>query len=48
MMQRSLKRMAAAVLLGLALALGAIGAGFVVQPTPALACGGPGGGTGGC
>jgi hypothetical protein len=44
-MQRSLKRMIAAVLLGSVVAFGTIVGGHLAQPTPAMAC--PGGGTGG-
>jgi hypothetical protein len=50
MMQRNLKRLAAGLLLGLALAFGALGAGQLAQPAPAVACGlsncGGGGGGG--
>lgn len=46
MAQRKLKRLIAGLLLGLALTFGALGAGQMAQPTPAVACG-LGGCTGG-
>jgi hypothetical protein len=45
-MQRNLKRLVAAVLLGTALALGAVGAGYLAQPTMTVATD-PGGGNNG-
>jgi hypothetical protein len=44
-MQRRLKRLFVALLLGSALAFGTLGGGLLGQPTSALAC--PGNGTGG-
>lgn len=44
-MQRILKRLVAAALLGLALALGAVGAGNLAHPTT-MQLADPGGGTG--
>lgn len=38
-MRCNLKRLAVGLVLGLALALGAIGAGSLAQPAPAVACG---------
>lgn len=45
-MQRTVKRVVAAALLGLALAFGAVGAGQLAQQPVMVANGNPGGGTG--
>lgn len=45
-MRRNVKRLAVGLLLGLALAFGALGAGQLAHSTPSVACG-PGGCTGG-
>lgn len=38
-MRRTIKRLAAVLFLGLALALGMVGSGDLAQPAPAVSCG---------